>query len=62
MLLLYILNIREIKAFIPLLQVKNQLSKASQPGLTSVSVAWQQYDSDAPAPVQVSVSFYVTDF
>ncbi|XP_013399831.1 poly [ADP-ribose] polymerase 4-like [Lingula anatina] len=33
-------------------KVKCQLDKVSQPGLTSVSVAWQQYDDDLPPPVQ----------
>ncbi|XP_066269374.1 protein mono-ADP-ribosyltransferase PARP4-like [Branchiostoma lanceolatum] len=33
-------------------KVKAQLWKAAQPGLTSVSVDWQQWDDDAPPPVQ----------
>ncbi|XP_078664712.1 uncharacterized protein LOC144907477 isoform X2 [Branchiostoma floridae x Branchiostoma belcheri] len=33
-------------------KVKSQLGKAAQPGLTSVSVDWQQWDDDAPPPVQ----------
>ncbi|XP_035659528.1 protein mono-ADP-ribosyltransferase PARP4-like [Branchiostoma floridae] len=33
-------------------KVKSQLWKAAQPGLTSVSVDWQQWDDDAPPPVQ----------
>ena len=35
-------------------QVKEQLSKAFQPALTSVSVNWWQFDENAPTPVQVS--------
>ena len=35
-------------------KVKAQLFKAGQPGLTSVSVAWQQHDDFAAPPVQVS--------
>ena len=34
-------------------KVKSQLSKAFQPALTSVSVEWQQFDDNAPQPVQV---------
>ena len=34
-------------------RVKSQLSKAFQPALTSVSVVWQQFDDNAPKPVQV---------
>ena len=34
-------------------KVKGQLAKAFQPALTSVSVAWQQFDEDAPTPIQV---------
>lgn len=34
-------------------KVKSQLSKAFQPALTSVSVEWQQFDDNAPKPVQV---------
>ncbi|XP_059150079.1 protein mono-ADP-ribosyltransferase PARP4-like isoform X2 [Physella acuta] len=33
-------------------KVKSQVSKAGQPGLTSVSVQWQQYDDNLPPPVQ----------
>ena len=33
-------------------QVKSQLSKASQPVLTSVSVEWQQFDNHAAKPIQ----------
>ncbi|XP_070569266.1 protein mono-ADP-ribosyltransferase PARP4-like [Ptychodera flava] len=33
-------------------KVKSQLQKAAQPALTSVSVAWQQFDNDAPKPIQ----------
>lgn len=33
-------------------QVKWQLSKAEQPGLTSVAVTWQQHDSGTSSPVQ----------
>ena len=36
-------------------KVRSQLSKAFQPALTSVSVQWQQFDEDAPKPVQVSM-------
>ena len=36
-------------------KVHSQLSKAFQPALTSVSVQWQQFDEDAPKPVQVGV-------
>ena len=35
-------------------KVKGQLSKAFQPALTSVSVEWQQFDENAPTPIQVS--------
>ena len=34
-------------------KVKSQLSKAFQPALTSVNVEWQQFDDNAPKPVQV---------
>ena len=33
-------------------KIKRQLSKASQPGLTSVAVEWRQYDDNLPQPVQ----------
>lgn len=33
-------------------RVKSQLSKAEQPGLTSVRVTWQQHDSGSSPPVQ----------
>ncbi len=33
-------------------KVKVQLSKAFQPALTSVAVDWQQFDTNAPKPVQ----------
>ena len=33
-------------------KVQSQLSKAAQPGLTSVAVEWQRYDDDLPPPVQ----------
>ncbi|CAG5135718.1 unnamed protein product, partial [Candidula unifasciata] len=33
-------------------KVKSQISKACQPGLTSVNVEWHQYNDDHPAPVQ----------
>ncbi|CAH3018315.1 unnamed protein product, partial [Porites evermanni] len=33
-------------------KVKSQLSKAKQPGLTSVAVSWQQHDSGSSPPVQ----------
>lgn len=36
-------------------RVKGQLSKAFQPALTSVSVEWQQFDENAPTPIQVRV-------
>ena len=35
-------------------KVKGQLSKSFQPALTSVSVQWQQFDENAPTPIQVS--------
>ncbi|XP_046570901.1 protein mono-ADP-ribosyltransferase PARP4-like [Haliotis rubra] len=42
-------------------KVKSQLSKASQPGLTSVAVEWQQFDNDAAtlpqAPRQITALF-----
>ncbi len=34
-------------------KVKGQLSKSFQPALTSVSVEWQQFDENAPTPIQV---------
>ena len=34
-------------------KAKSQLAKAFQPALTSVSVEWQQFDDDAPTPIQV---------
>ena len=34
-------------------KVQSQLSKAFQPALTSVCVQWQQFDEDAPRPMQV---------
>lgn len=34
-------------------KVKAQLDKAFQPALSSVSVQWQQFDDNAPAPIQV---------
>ena len=34
------------------IQVKSQLSKAEQPGLTSVAVSWQQHDSGSSPTVQ----------
>ena len=34
-------------------QVECQLSKARQAVLTSVNVQWQQFDDNAPAPIQV---------
>ena len=40
-------------------RVKSQLSKAFQPALTSVSVEWQQFDENAPKPMQVSWCFFV---
>ena len=44
-----------------LLQVKGQLSKAAQPGLTSVSVEWRQFDEDPSilpqAPQQITALF-----
>ncbi|KAK3773376.1 hypothetical protein RRG08_023253 [Elysia crispata] len=33
-------------------KVKSQVVKAMQPGLTSVSVEWRQYDDNPPPPVQ----------
>ena len=39
-------------------KVKSQLSKAFQPALTSVSVQWQQFDEEAPKPVQVSTHMH----
>ncbi|GFO43316.1 poly [ADP-ribose] polymerase, partial [Plakobranchus ocellatus] len=33
-------------------KVKSQMTKAMQPGLTSVSVEWRQYDENLPPPVQ----------
>ena len=36
-------------------QVKSQLSKAFGPALTSVKVMWQQFDENAPKPIQVRV-------
>ena len=38
-----------------LVQVKSQLSKAFEPALTSVEVLWEQFDDDAPKPIQVIV-------
>jgi len=35
-------------------QVKSQLNKAFEPALTSVEVMWQQFDENAPKPIQVS--------
>ena len=37
-------------------KVKGQLSKSFQPALTSVSVQWQQFDENAPTPIQVSTT------
>ena len=37
-------------------KVKGQLSKSFQPALTSVSVQWQQFDENAPTPIQVGVA------
>ena len=34
-------------------KVKEQIRKAQQPALTSVTVTWQQHDDDAPTPMQV---------
>ena len=34
-------------------KVKEQIRKAQQPALTSVTVSWQQHDDDAPTPMQV---------
>ena len=34
-------------------KVNEQIRKAQQPALTSVTVTWQQQDNDAPAPIQV---------
>ena len=36
-------------------KAKGQIAKAFQPALTAVSVEWQQFDEDAPKPVQVCV-------
>ena len=33
-------------------KVDSLLAKSQQPVLTSVSVVWQQYDNDAPTPIQ----------
>ncbi|GFR66346.1 poly [ADP-ribose] polymerase [Elysia marginata] len=33
-------------------KVKSQITKAMQPGLTSVSVEWRQYDDNLPPPAQ----------
>ncbi|XP_060597096.1 uncharacterized protein LOC132751015 isoform X2 [Ruditapes philippinarum] len=33
-------------------KVKSQISKAAQPGLTSVQVEWEQHGADVPPPVQ----------
>ena len=33
-------------------KVQSQLMKCQQPVLTSVAVAWQQFDEDAPKPIQ----------
>ena len=33
-------------------KVESLLTKSQQPVLTSVSVAWQQFDNDAPTPIQ----------
>jgi hypothetical protein len=40
-------------------QVKSQIQKASQPVLTSVSVAWQQFSDPPPiqAPQQITALF-----
>jgi len=38
--------------------VKSQLSKAFEPALTSVKVMWQQFDENAPKPIQVCFSFF----
>ena len=43
-------------------KVKGQLSKAFQPALTSVSVEWQQFDENAPTPIQVSYRFFLLKF
>ena len=37
-------------------RVKQQLSKAFQPALTSVAVDWWQFDENAPKPIQVGYS------
>jgi len=37
-------------------QVKSQLSKVFEPALTSVKVMWQQFDENAPKPIQVVIS------
>ena len=34
-------------------RVKQQLSKAFQPALTSVAVDWWQFDENTPKPIQV---------
>ena len=36
-------------------KVKAQLDKAFQPALSSVCVQWQQFDDNAPKPIQVSI-------
>ena len=41
-----------------LVQVKSQLSKAFEPALTSVEVLWQQFDDNAPKPIQVIDNTY----
>ena len=33
--------------------VKSQLSKAFEPALISVEVLWEQFDDNAPKPIQV---------
>lgn len=33
-------------------KVKSQLSKVAQPSLASISIEWQQFDDNQPAPVQ----------
>ena len=35
-------------------KVRGQLAKAFQPALTALSVEWQQFDDNAPKPVQVA--------
>ena len=42
-------KIHELTQF---LQVKSHISKAAQPGLTSVCVDWEQHGADVPGPVQ----------